>query len=441
MNGVIHTKKHKTRALALLLCLALALTGAQPLFARVVVVQKDQVNVRQGASTASSILGKVGKGVTFGWQGASGDWTQILYGAGQTGFIRNDLLQGYDDVSVTGSSVRIRKSPSLQGEILGSADKGDKLTVLDYREGWYKVQYKQGEGWISADYAKPGISVTLSSAPFAASLPQTAQAAQASSQASASTVAGTPATGAGAAAGAAAAAADKDGQSAAAQGAATGQSATQPLNLESVSVSTGATGGVLSGRIITLDPGHGSRGDDGRVDPGAEGITLGIWEKDVNLDIALKLRTLLENLGATVWMTHMGSTGLSLYGRAALANQNASDIFVSIHTNSSVNTALNGHSVYFYAPVSDGRLSMQRPLRQALARYVQDSMAKTCGRADLGVKESNFVVLREANCPAILIETAFLSDTEEEALLAQGAFRQKLAEAIASGLLKYFGVG
>jgi len=381
-----------------LICLLLLQTGAHPLYARIVTVQKDQVNVRQEASTSSAILGKTGKGAVFAWQGISGEWTKIAYTEGRSAYIRNDMLSGFDDLVVTGSLVRIRQSPSLQGAVLGSVQKGGKLTVSDFNNGWYQVQYGKSTGWISGDYVKMGSSVSLTTAP---------------------------------------------GTNQSSQGGKNGQNdqalVEQPEDFTSVTVSVNLTEGPLSGRIITLDPGHGGHSGDGLLDPGAQSANLGLWEKDVNLDIALKLKPILENMGATVWMTHSGSTGLSLPGRAAVANKNNSHIFISIHTNASENTALNGHSVYFYAPVHDSRLGNQRPLRQALAKYIQDSMIRSVGQADLGVKESNFVVLRETNCPSVLVETAFLSHSEEELLLAQGAFRQKLAEAVASGIMKYFG--
>ena len=392
MNRINDSHRRYHQAITIvLLCLFLLAAAAQPLFARIVVVQKEQVNVRQGASTSSAVLGKVGKDMIFGWQGASADWTKIRYTNGRQGYIRNDLLQGYDDVEVTGSGVRIRENPSLQAAVLGSVRKGDKLAVSDYESGWFKVSYGESTGWISADYAKLAAPVALSSA-ASAQLPQA------------------------------------DWQA----------PAVVAHNFDSAIVSANPREGALSGKIITLDPGHGVW-IDGRLDPGAQSAVLGIWEKDINLDVTLKLKAILEDAGATVWMTHTGETTLSLSGRAALANQNASHIFVSIHTNSSDNTALNGHSVFFYAPLTDGRLGNQRPLRQALARYVQESLTQSVGRADLGVKESNFVVLRETQCPSLLVETAFMSDPEEELLLAQGFFRQQLAEAIANGIMKYFG--
>ena len=393
--------------IAVLLCLTLVFAAALPLWARVVVVQRDNVNIRQGAGTTTTVLGKANKGEIFAWQGAVENWTQILTANSRQGYIRNDMLQGYDEVIVTGSSVRIRKAPSLQAEVLGGVAKGDKLAVVGYKDNWYRVVYGQADGWISADYVKLGPPLQ---------------------NLAADTVLG------------AAWSADADGENGAGQGYPSIQTPEKAYDFSSVTVSTGMPGGLLSGKTITLDPGHGTITDGKPLDPGAQGIELGIWEKDVNLDITLKLKKILENLGATVWMTHTGETRLDLNGRAAVANRNGSHIFVSIDANSSDNLALNGHSVYFYAPTASERLKPQRGARQSLARAVQESMVRDCGLADLGVKENNFVVLRETNCPSILVETAFLSYAQEELLLAQGAFRQRLADAIALGIMKYFGV-
>lgn len=384
--------KRERIGLLLLCCLLFAGAGAQPLCARVVVVQEDQVNVRRSAGLDATVAGKAAKGAVYAWLGAEEGWTMIAFSDGKPGYIRNDLLRGYDEAVVTGASVRIRQAPSLQGAILGGVKKGDRLSVQDYQGNWYKVRYGQAEGWISADFATLGEAIELAAVSGGQPATPDAQAAQPD----------------------------------------------VPPGFDSSTVGVGAPGGPLSGMIITLDPGHGTAAEGKPADPGAESASLGIWERDVNLDIALKLKRLLEASGATIWMTHTGYTSLDLNGRAALANRNGSHAFISIHTNSSENPALSGHSVYFYAPAASERLSSQRGVRQALAKAVQNSLTAYCGRADLGIKEGNFAVLRETNCPSILIETAFLSNAQEELLLAQGAFRQKLAEAIADGILRYY---
>lgn len=372
------------RLFAAALCLILICSFAGPLAARVVTVEKDSVNIRSQATTQSEALGKVKEGQIFGWHGAESNWTKIML-SGKYGYIRNDLLQGFDDLTVTGSTVRIRQSPSLSSEIADSAQRGEKLAVLDYQDGWFKVIRGTVTGWISADYVKLGEPVVLSVTENAGE---------------------TKGTG----------------------------------NLDSVQITDSQVQGPLSGKIIVVDPGHGNTIAADSVDPGAKGRTLGLWEKDVNLDMAFKVCALLEAQGATVIMTHTGDTTMNLYDRAAVANNNNANIFVSIHANSSESKTLNGHSTYFYAPAGHATLGQQRDVRKALAQAVQSELVKAGGCTDLGVLESNFVVIRETKCPSILVETAFLSNAEDEAKLAQGAFRQTLAEGITNGIMKYFGV-
>ena len=196
----------------------------------------------------------------------------------------------------------------------------------------------------------------------------------------------------------------------------------------------------LSGKVIAIDPGHASVQPGGWLDPGAIGSKTGLKEKDVNLSIALKLKTLLEQAGARVIMTHTGQTELSLAERAWLANNNNADIFVSIHANFNVNKklSLSGHSTYYYAPSGDPVLGAQRYSRQKLAALVQRELVKAGGRNDLGVLQESFAVLRETRVPSILVETAFLSDPAEESLLATDSFRQKLATGIFNGIKAYF---
>ena len=375
----------KKRILAAGLSLLLTFCWAGPLSARVIVVEKENVNIRSAATTKGEVLGRAEQGQIFGWYGGEGDWTQIRLGD-KPGYIRNDLLEGYDDLTVTGSTVNIRREPDLSSQVLDKASRSEKLAVLDYREGWFKVSREGATGWISADYVKLGEPVVLSTTVNAEENE-------------------TKGTG----------------------------------NLESVEVTTGQNQGPLSGKVIVVDPGHGNTLAAGGVDPGAQGRILGLWEKDINLDIALKLRTLLEAQGATVIMTHTGDTKMNLYDRAAVANNNNADLFVSVHSNSSETDTLNGHSTYFYAPSGHETLGAQRNQRQALAQAVQSELVKAGGLTDLGVLENNFVVIRETACPSILVETAFLSHRGDEAKLAQGEFRQNLAEGIAKGILNYYG--
>lgn len=193
----------------------------------------------------------------------------------------------------------------------------------------------------------------------------------------------------------------------------------------------------IKDKIIVLDPGHGSIQPGGWADPGAVGRS-GLTEKDVVIDIAWKVQGILSKEKAHVIMTRTGDmTTLDLAGRADIANESKADIFVSIHANASAKPAIAGTSTYYYAPW-DSLLGAQRVSRQRLASLVQQELVGQLGRRNIGVLESNFAVLRETKVPSILVETAFISNAEEEKLLADEEFRTRAAQGIANGIIRYF---
>ncbi|MHB1419553.1 MAG: N-acetylmuramoyl-L-alanine amidase [Bacillota bacterium] len=190
----------------------------------------------------------------------------------------------------------------------------------------------------------------------------------------------------------------------------------------------------LVGRTIVIDPGHGSIQPGNWTDPGAIGPT-NLYERDVVLDIALRVGEILSAGGAEVIYTRTGDTNLDLVGRAMVANDAGADIFVSIHANASYSPSMSGTTTYFYA---GGSLAVQRDIRQTLARTVQMELVRALGRRDAGTIEENFSVLRNTVVPSILVETAFISNPEEEKLLADPQFRARVAEGIAQGITIYF---
>lgn len=187
----------------------------------------------------------------------------------------------------------------------------------------------------------------------------------------------------------------------------------------------------IKGKTVVIDAGHGG------YDPGAGGVT-GLNEKDFNLDLALKLRDKVTALGANVIMTRSDDTFVSLSGRADVANQVYADVFVSIHANSSNSSSIRGTSTYFYAPSTVPALYSEREQRQKLAAKVQARLIAALETRDIGTLQANFAVLRETQMPSILVESAFLSNADDEALLKDDQFREKEAQAIADGLCDYF---
>lgn len=191
-------------------------------------------------------------------------------------------------------------------------------------------------------------------------------------------------------------------------------------------------GEAIKDKLIYIDPGHGGS------DPGAGSYSGQIAEKDITLDIALRLAAILRENGARVEMSRTRDKTVDLNQRPYNANEINADVFISIHANSFTTATPRGTETHFYAPSSRQHLYDQRAERKRLAESIHQFMVEDLGIPDRGVKESNFAVLRESKMPSVLVETAFISHPEEEALLADPQFRQKVAEAIAKGINSYF---
>lgn len=191
------------------------------------------------------------------------------------------------------------------------------------------------------------------------------------------------------------------------------------------------TSGGISGKIITLDAGHGGS------DPGAIGSD-GTKEKDITLPITKMVQELLEKKGATVYMTR--TTDVDVYGpnasdvdelraRVNVGEKYNSDLFVSLHINSSVNKNVGGFSTYYY-PKTDNDLR--------IAKSIQDNLAANFGVDDLGVRQANFYVIKRISMPATLVEMCFISNEKELTLMKSAWFQKKTARLIADAIEKYF---
>ncbi|MGE5560736.1 MAG: N-acetylmuramoyl-L-alanine amidase [Chloroflexota bacterium] len=178
----------------------------------------------------------------------------------------------------------------------------------------------------------------------------------------------------------------------------------------------------LAGRTIYIDPGHGG------TDPGALGVS-GTREADVNLDTARRLQELLRNAGANAVLTRDGDYYVELYTRPALANADQADIYVSLHSNWYTSASANGTEVYYY---------FTNPDSARLASAVHDALIGQLGLRDRGVQTERFAVIRVAQMPSILVESAFLSNANEDRLLATPEFRQRVAVGVYQGILAYF---
>jgi len=444
------------------------------------------VNVRSGPDTTYAKISQLQPGEELMVLSASGDWYKVAIDASKTGWLANWLVQeagaasagGSGDASggietvlgiakgtVTTDNLNVRSGPDTTYAKIGQLNTGDSINILASSEGWYQIQTGSLSGWVSVDYvtidgteiasvAAPakteltwdesgsplgtasiswqttsfGWQITIESSDYIGYVTQ--------KEAKKLTII-TDVT--------------LDGElspldqvlvSSTLSGGSQNRlvlswqdnvycsfSANQEQNRITILLSTSA----LVGRTIVVDAGHGVINSNGIVDPGALGYT-GLKEATVNLAVAEYLAVLLKNSGANVIMSRTGNTYLDLAERAYLAEASGADVFISLHCNSNVASA-NGTSTYFYAPVGG---AYDRDARQLLANCVQNALLVAAGRANFGVRESNFAVLRNTYRPAVLVEMAFISNREEESLLATDQFRQLLAQGIFNGLQNYF---
>ena len=218
----------------------------------------------------------------------------------------------------------------------------------------------------------------------------------------------------------------------------------------------------LGVRRIVLDPGHGGE-NLGTTTPG------GLEEKFLTLDIATRVREVLEAASFEVVMTREGDESMTLEERAELANRKRADIFVSIHVNWFEGNRDSGIETYYLGPTDDPFLTrlaanenghsghtmaemrelldgiyagVRLDKSQDLAREIHDALYGSLSRVnpqlrDRGVKTAPFLVLVDTDMPAVLAEVAALSSQAEAAMLEKSLYREYIADSLAAGIISY----
>lgn len=185
----------------------------------------------------------------------------------------------------------------------------------------------------------------------------------------------------------------------------------------------------LSGSVILLDPGHGGN------DPGALGLNGGVYESNVNYALAYYTKVALEAKGATVYMTRGGDSTVELEERKSMVRSLKPDLFISIHCNGSTDKNKIGTSVYYYKPFSyklaNNIYNQLLTVFRNNLYYAQSSLYDDI--AD-GTVYYPFSVARLEDCPAVLIETGYITNDNECMKLIDASNQQRLANAIASGI-------
>ena len=213
---------------------------------------------------------------------------------------------------------------------------------------------------------------------------------------------------------------------------------------------------------VVIDPGHGGH------DPGAK--TKGLTEADLVLDVALRLEQLLSKQdGFDVVLTRRVDTFVPLEERTAIANREGADLFLSIHANASTNSSARGIETYFLNLTANPDAEMvaarenaasSRSMNQLpdivkaialnnkihesrdFASMIQSSLHSQLQKSDssvrnLGVKQAPFMVLLGATMPSVLAEISFITNRQDAAMLKTEKYRQRIAEALYAGVLRY----
>ncbi len=226
-----------------------------------------------------------------------------------------------------------------------------------------------------------------------------------------------------------------------------------------------ATPQVTGLRTIAIDPGHGGR-DTGAIGP------KGLQEKDVVLDIGLKLRRLIqERMGIRVVMTRTEDVFVPLEERTAIANRAKADFFISIHVNAAHRTRAQGFETYFLSREPSDSAARASAIREnlsvnlgglrpkeedalrailwdmantlylkessELAQILLDELDKILKVDNRGVKSAPFFVLMGAAMPAVLLEVAFISNPQEEKNLQAEGYKDRVAEALYAGIIRF----
>lgn len=184
---------------------------------------------------------------------------------------------------------------------------------------------------------------------------------------------------------------------------------------------------ILKEVVVVIDPGHGGE------DLGA--VKGDLYEKELNLDISLKMGELLENIGINVMYTRKKDIDVGLDERVNIANNIDATLFISVHNNYMPNdAAYKGTETLYCTPVNVEENKMDG---QKFAVIVQNKLVSTLNTVNNGtIYRPNLLVLRKTNMPAVIAEVAYMSNSSDRAKLEDDDFRQKAAEALTEAIIE-----
>jgi stage II sporulation protein D len=178
----------------------------------------------------------------------------------------------------------------------------------------------------------------------------------------------------------------------------------------------------LKGRKFVIDAGCGD--EEGKLQQ-----VNGLNEKDINLDIVLRLSRLLQNDGAAIRLTREGNENVALSDRAAISNTEKPEVFISILQNFFASAGVSGTEIYHFRGDKES---------ERLSKLIIDEVCSAIGSKNRGVRTAEFYLLRQVRASAIILQLLYITNPDDAEKLADPLVRQKVAEAIHRAILKYY---
>ncbi|WP_233005337.1 MULTISPECIES: N-acetylmuramoyl-L-alanine amidase [Exiguobacterium] len=386
------------------------------------------LNLRLSAATWSPILLTIPSGASVKYVSTYGSWYKVSYG-GKTGYVASQYVKVSSASTITPSSasyykttvnLNMRLTAASWSTVLMTIPNGATVKYVSRYGSWYKVSYNGKTGYVASQYlsATGAPTTTTSTTSYQTTVNLNMRLTAASWSKVLMTIPN----------GSTVKYVSKYGSwYKVSYGGKTGYVASQYLKPATTTTPTTSTG---TGRTIVIDAGHGGN------DPGA--VYGSSYEKVIAFDIAARLASTLSNTyGYNARMTRTNDVYLSLAQRVELTKSYKGSAFVSIHNNSSTNTSYHGHEVLVPTGESyttNPYISASRSLGAAINRELGARIPTIRNR---GVKYQNVYVVGKNSVPSTLVEYGFISNANDRSHLTSTTYRQRMADATASGIHQF----